>query len=163
MPAAEYLTDMPLSDMIEEHSESSTPSPSPIEREEVNEEETPCAECGKRRSRRCSIASNPASTKAGRVYYPCTNMKCSKGSKRMMERDFVVWDTHGELPRCDCGLPSRQGLMGRDGIMPGYGYWTCAYGKCSYFSRDRKGRSLAKGEVDSKKVQPFIPWLLNAN
>lgn len=46
-------------------------------------------------------------------------------------------------------------------LFPGYGMWECAFGTCKYRSRDRKGRSVEKGEVKAKDVDRFIPWLLN--
>ncbi|KAF2161950.1 hypothetical protein M409DRAFT_58721 [Zasmidium cellare ATCC 36951] len=143
---------MPLQDMLE-----SPETPSPVL---AKEEEHPCTECGKQRSRRGSVASSPRHANAGRTYFPCTNSRCRKGSARLMQRDFVTWDAHGENPKCDCGLPSRQGRLGLDDPKPGYGFWECAFGSCKYRSRDRKGRSIENGEVSADQVQPFIPWLV---
>lgn len=147
--------DIPLPEMVESPASDASSV-------HAREEEHPCTECGKQRSRRGSVAMSPTQKNAGRSYFPCTNSRCRKGSVSIRDRDFVTWDAHGENPRCDCGVPSQQGRTGREDRTPGYGFWACAVGGCKYYSRDRKGRSVARGEVAAKDVQPFIPWLLYA-
>ncbi|CAK1362795.1 hypothetical protein CB0940_05036 [Cercospora beticola] len=139
---------------------SPTSSPSPIL---ATDAEHPCTSCGGQRSRRVSMVSDPKvePSYAGRTYHPCTNSRCRRGRANTLDREWHAWQVHGENPKCDCGLPSKQGRQEPGDLFPGYGIWECAFGSCKYRSRDRKGRSVEKGEVKAKDVERFIPWLLN--
>ncbi|KAL9527533.1 hypothetical protein SMMN14_09024, partial [Sphaerulina musiva] len=137
--------------------------PTPTSPLKATDSEHPCTTCGGPRSRRTSIVSDPNvfNSRAGRTYHPCTNTRCPRGRANTLDRDWHTWQVHGENPKCDCGLPSRQSRQGTGEVWPGYGVWECAFGGCGYRSRDRKGRSVEKGEVRERDVDRFIPWLLN--
>ncbi|KAE8312772.1 hypothetical protein BDV41DRAFT_538684 [Aspergillus transmontanensis] len=111
-----------------------------------------CLTCGSETRHRRTSRNNPNGN-AGRPLYECTNSKCLKFS--------CFGDMRGVLmdnPACDCSslLHSRLQIAGRDRQYPRALHYTCAVGRCSYFSyltneRDEKiiytGPILAPAEM----------------
>ena len=95
---------------------------------------------------------------AGRPYWVCTNKLCYATMKSKYEDGWVSWaDGKGvddENPVCYCGAPSRQDKICKDEGKKGLGFWTCAEGKCDYYSEDLDGVPNAEVTV------AFWPWLL---
>ena len=76
---------------------------------------------------------------AGRPYYVCKNPKCEA---------WVTWDDdkgmYVDNPQCKCGAPSREDMKGKEAKAKkvlGQGFWTCATGRCDYYSEDVEGRT----------------------
>ncbi|KAF2111989.1 hypothetical protein BDV96DRAFT_580956 [Lophiotrema nucula] len=116
-----------------------------------------CLRCDQLAQRKITRNSNPNGN-AGRPYYICP--KCPRKDR------FVTWDdsrgVHECNPLCKCGSASRQDRAGVDGERKGWGFWTCARGKCGYWSELRNGLTWA--EMDANPNAPgsvlFLPDLL---
>lgn len=87
----------------------------------------------------------------------------------MLEADqpkgWITWDdgrgVHPRNPPCFCGFVCRQDRAGIDSSRPGYGFWTCAYGSCDYFSFRTDGLTLFEAYRDGAAGDDgFRPWLL---
>lgn len=93
-----------------------------------------CRNCNEVAVRQLASLLNPANP--GRPYYICPS--CPR------EDRWVCWeDTKGVSawnPPCDCEKPSRLDIIGkRKKLKAGMGFWSCARGKCWYYSENRDG------------------------
>lgn len=105
---------------------------------------------------------------AGRPYYKC--VQCANKSRQgtgNRDEGWITWDddigVHNENPRCHCKMASRQDRAGAYTNMAGWGFWTCATGRCDYFSDCRNGQTKEQKQcnpnLDGGKM--FRPWLLS--
>lgn len=93
-----------------------------------------CRNCNEVAVRKFASPLNPIN--AGRPYYICPSCP--------WEDRWVCWeDTKGlsaSNPPCDCEEPSRLDVIGkRKGPKAGMGFWSCAAGKCWYYSENQDG------------------------
>ncbi|OJJ68291.1 hypothetical protein ASPBRDRAFT_322738 [Aspergillus brasiliensis CBS 101740] len=130
-----------------------------------------CRRCGwiPRDHRPHHVATN-RNGNLGRPYYACPNCTSQtySYSPHVRDRGWITWDDERGIrdsnPLCDCGVVSRQDRAGAGTTMSGLGFWTCATGRCGYFSRYRNGwtdeeRMSGVGVNDHDCVE-FFPWLL---
>ena len=110
--------------------------------------ESVCKHCGSPGSRHEVQPDSRNDWNRGRPYTVCDQHSRSQ---------WVCWEDKIGVadgnPACNCGRPSRQDRMGNDTGRGGLGFWTCAEGRCQYYSEDRYGRTYGM-------VQNFLPWLL---
>lgn len=105
---------------------------------------------------------------AGRPYYKC--VQCANKSRQgtgNRDEGWITWDddigVHNENPRCHCKMASRQDRAGTYTNMAGWGFWTCATGRCDYFSDCRNGQTNEQKQCNPNLDggEMFKPWLLS--
>ena len=92
-----------------------------------------CRHCGGRSTPLHVGPFNPNGN-AHRPFFRCNSIRC----QQLEGEGFIAWDdnigVHGNNPRCDCGIPSRQDRAGIYSPIAGQMFWRCADGTCRYRS-----------------------------
>ena len=127
-----------------------------------------CRRCGWQPKFRNIVKATNPNGNAGRPYYIC--VLCKKRSTQGVGDHYtgwIAWDDDCGMsidnPKCHCGIASRQDKAGADAlIIPNLGFWTCATGRCDYFS-DFENEQTDEQREESPNMAgnlQFEPWLL---
>ncbi|EME44553.1 hypothetical protein DOTSEDRAFT_34957 [Dothistroma septosporum NZE10] len=116
--------------------------------------------CCRKPAEMCTVSMGNENGNRGRPYWVCTNKRCMVTIKSSYENGWVSWaDDKGlddENPAGYCDVASRQDRICKDEGKKGWGFWTCAEGRCDYYSEDRYGIPNKCGVT----VNLFVPFLL---
>lgn len=110
---------------------------------------------------RCLVKPENADGNAGRAYYVCLNEECPavQSSRRYEGHAWVSWEDclgfQAGNPLCGCGFPSREDTMGMGSGRAGQGFWTCAVGRCRYYSEDVEGLTWKQLGGEGRDAVPF--------
>jgi hypothetical protein len=125
-----------------------------------------CRRCGYRPKYRSTVSPNNPNGNSGRPYYFCIRCQFSRkcrASSNGHRKGWISWDdnrgVHPSNRNCYCGVACRQDRAGVNSFHSGYGFWTCASGRCSYTSFRRDGLTDDEARhAGAASDDGFVPW-----
>ena len=130
--------------------------------------ETPrCRRCDWEPRYRNVVSENNRNGNAGRPYYKCVRCEGRPGQGVGYHlKGWITWDDDRGMdvrnPECYCGVASRQDKAGAHTTIPNLGFWTCATGRCNYYSAAKNGQTVEQRVENPEMAEycQFRPWLL---